>query len=482
MDAAAAAVLGNAALGDTEFADADLDVVPRDPAGRPGRGAWTGQRRGRRRPLASGAAAPGRRPAPGPRLRRRRCRKWRTPWWDATGTLITSELVTNAVRHAGTRVVLRLDRRPDGLVIAVDDEADGLPRIVPAEERVSGGRGLAIVEELSAEWGVPTRPGARRCGRGSRRWPPARRDDEDDEDNGEARPDRSAAVPTRPWCSSCHGARTWSSSPGRPRPTSGPAPGSPCGRSRICGWPWTRPATFYLAGGGLRQTAKQPRSPGRSPTSSAASPSRPAPWSSRSAPAGRTAGRRRRRLRVEPAGGAGRRGRVDAREPDVRGAGAEAGGAVNLGPDRDGEGVESDVPPADRPPQPGRTARRSPDRPARRGRAVGPDPPPAGPDRPGGRRGHGPLRRRLGRGAGAAGRDRAPLRPHAGRGGRGRGRRGRRDRPRRRSRPGAGRGRRGRRLRPEVAGLAGRTAPTSWPTSWSARPWPGPGRPRRRWR
>lgn len=186
VDAAAAAVLGNAALGDTEFADADLDVVPETRQEGPAeeRGPVSVEVGGDHwrlvlRPLADA-----------PRLARDfvvdACRKWRAPWWDATGTLITSELVTNAVRHAGTRVVLRLDRRPDGLVISVDDEGGGLPRIVPAEERVSGGRGLAIVAELSAEWGVSTRSGgktvwARLAPLGAE---PA--DDEDDDGTGEA--------------------------------------------------------------------------------------------------------------------------------------------------------------------------------------------------------------------------------------------------------------------------------------------------------
>jgi anti-sigma regulatory factor (Ser/Thr protein kinase) len=106
------------------------------------------------------------------------CREWRTPWWDASGTLITSELVTNGVRHARTPVVLRLERRPDGLVISVDDEAGGRPRIVPAEERSAGGRGLAIVEQLSAEWGVTTRSGGKTVW--ARLAPPAVAADEDD--------------------------------------------------------------------------------------------------------------------------------------------------------------------------------------------------------------------------------------------------------------------------------------------------------------
>jgi anti-sigma regulatory factor (Ser/Thr protein kinase) len=127
------------------------------------------------------------------------CRKWRTPWWDASGTLITSELVTNGVRHARTPVVLRLERRPDGLVISVDDEAGGRPRIVPAEERSSGGRGLAIVEQLSAEWGVTTRTGGKTV------WarlapPPAAADEDDGPDVDESDiPAKETVVLELPW-------------------------------------------------------------------------------------------------------------------------------------------------------------------------------------------------------------------------------------------------------------------------------------------
>lgn len=76
--------------------------------------------------------------------------------------LITSELVTNAIRH-GTR--------PDDLVelvlwpadghywLAVSDPGDGKPsmgqRVPPDAE---SGRGLLLVDALAAAWGVVPRP------------------------------------------------------------------------------------------------------------------------------------------------------------------------------------------------------------------------------------------------------------------------------------------------------------------------------------
>lgn len=136
--------------------------------------------------------------ADAPRLARdfvaQACREWRAPGWDASGTLITSELVTNAVRHAGTDITLRLERTPAGLVIAVDDGSGGDPHIVPAEQRLGGGRGLAIVEQLAAEWGVSTRTGGKTVWA---RLAPAAAEDDGSED-GEPDDDETVVV-ALPW-------------------------------------------------------------------------------------------------------------------------------------------------------------------------------------------------------------------------------------------------------------------------------------------
>lgn len=75
-----------------------------------------------------------------------------------TVTLLTSELVTNAVRHAAnTRPVIRLEAqiRAQQLRLCVTDSGSGFappaqPR--PAGER--GGYGLFLVEHLACSWGV----------------------------------------------------------------------------------------------------------------------------------------------------------------------------------------------------------------------------------------------------------------------------------------------------------------------------------------
>jgi len=70
-------------------------------------------------------------------------------------TLITSELVTNAMVHGGSPVELRLERNGTRVVVEVqDDAAGGLPRARRPSDDDEHGRGLHIVEVLSDEWGI----------------------------------------------------------------------------------------------------------------------------------------------------------------------------------------------------------------------------------------------------------------------------------------------------------------------------------------
>ena len=98
---------------------------------------------------------------------------------DSTA-LLASELVTNAIRHADGRLVLRLVRE-GGLVCEVFDRSDGRPRVrhhgEPAGERTGdagadapddpgdgmadNGRGLHVVGRLATRWGVRRTPGGK---------------------------------------------------------------------------------------------------------------------------------------------------------------------------------------------------------------------------------------------------------------------------------------------------------------------------------
>ncbi|MDQ1396675.1 MAG: hypothetical protein QOG64_1934 [Acidimicrobiaceae bacterium] len=72
-------------------------------------------------------------------------------------TLLTSELVTNAVLHARSRIDLRMRQRPGGAVrVEVIDESFREPFRLQAPAEATAGRGLAILDVLAARWGVDT--------------------------------------------------------------------------------------------------------------------------------------------------------------------------------------------------------------------------------------------------------------------------------------------------------------------------------------
>ncbi|CAM5588861.1 hypothetical protein SCYAM73S_05117 [Streptomyces cyaneofuscatus] len=69
------------------------------------------------------------------------------------GTLLVSEVVTNAVRYAERPVTLRL-LRTDILRCEVGDDSPQLPRQRRARETDEGGRGLFLVNRLARRWGA----------------------------------------------------------------------------------------------------------------------------------------------------------------------------------------------------------------------------------------------------------------------------------------------------------------------------------------
>lgn len=73
--------------------------------------------------------------------------------------LLSSELVTNAVKYGGDRIVLSLTDGLDALRVEVHDDGAQAPRVGAWENHAVGGRGLLLVESLASEWGT-TRGGA----------------------------------------------------------------------------------------------------------------------------------------------------------------------------------------------------------------------------------------------------------------------------------------------------------------------------------
>lgn len=90
----------------------------------------------------------------------RMLRLWECTDLDEIACLLTSELVTNAVLHAATKVVLRMHLDPPALRVEVEDGAPDLPQPLPLTPWSEHGRGLWLVEALSRRWGAaPVPPG-----------------------------------------------------------------------------------------------------------------------------------------------------------------------------------------------------------------------------------------------------------------------------------------------------------------------------------
>ena len=73
--------------------------------------------------------------------------------------LLTSEVVTNAVRHAPSTadLAVRLRRVDHSITVEVDDDSDTAPRAV-TRELGQGGWGIRFVEHMASDWGVAPRP------------------------------------------------------------------------------------------------------------------------------------------------------------------------------------------------------------------------------------------------------------------------------------------------------------------------------------
>lgn len=79
----------------------------------------------------------------------------------STAELLATELVTNAVRHAGPPLALRVLREPGLARLEVDDASGVTPQVLdePGDELALCGRGLMLVAALAEAWGVETSPG-----------------------------------------------------------------------------------------------------------------------------------------------------------------------------------------------------------------------------------------------------------------------------------------------------------------------------------
>ena len=84
---------------------------------------------------------------------------WNIPVDPDVAILLTSELVTNAIRHEVTGIVkLAITCSAGRLRVDVHDSSRSLPLLIDAPVDAEAGRGLMLVATLSATWGVYRTP------------------------------------------------------------------------------------------------------------------------------------------------------------------------------------------------------------------------------------------------------------------------------------------------------------------------------------
>lgn len=88
------------------------------------------------------------------------CQQWQLLGSHDRLLLLVSETVTNAVKHARSRLVeVRLVRQPPAVRVEVRDEDPRSPTSGNPSEDAESGRGMQLVEALSDEWGVTQHAG-----------------------------------------------------------------------------------------------------------------------------------------------------------------------------------------------------------------------------------------------------------------------------------------------------------------------------------
>jgi anti-sigma regulatory factor (Ser/Thr protein kinase) len=84
-------------------------------------------------------------------------RSWHRDDLAETAKFVVNEFATNAVEHAASEFTVSLARDGDAVRVAVGDRAPDAAA-VPTEAHPGGGRGLALVEGLCADWGQDSAP------------------------------------------------------------------------------------------------------------------------------------------------------------------------------------------------------------------------------------------------------------------------------------------------------------------------------------
>ncbi len=81
-------------------------------------------------------------------------RSWGAPEVADVVRLLASEIVTNAIVHARTNVVVIIVVTPPIVRVEVSDDAERYPEMRRADEEATSGRGMTLVDALASAWGV----------------------------------------------------------------------------------------------------------------------------------------------------------------------------------------------------------------------------------------------------------------------------------------------------------------------------------------
>lgn len=86
---------------------------------------------------------------------------WALDGLGEVSELLTSELVSNVVRHVGSNIVVRAIHDDDQIRVEVDDTSAALPEIRHPRPLDVGGRGMVLVDTLADRWGTDLHPGGK---------------------------------------------------------------------------------------------------------------------------------------------------------------------------------------------------------------------------------------------------------------------------------------------------------------------------------
>ena len=84
---------------------------------------------------------------------------WELDGFGDVTEVLTTELVSNVVRHVGEPMTLRALRQPASIRVEVDDPSADAPVAQDPEPFAESGRGLLLIAALASQWGVEQHAG-----------------------------------------------------------------------------------------------------------------------------------------------------------------------------------------------------------------------------------------------------------------------------------------------------------------------------------